>query len=119
MAKAPRPGSQQVSDMPELVIIVDGTKYPFRLQEVTARDTGDLRRATGMSVRAVIVAMAEDPDIDVIAALVFLSKRQNGEPKVVYADVAAEIGYETTLDLVSDDIPTDESDESDPDSPEC
>lgn len=111
MAKAPRPGS--TTDQPEIVVVIDGEKYPFRLSEITARDSGALRSATGMSLRAIMSAAKTDPDIDVIAALVWLSRRQHGEKTLAYDDVAAEIGYDTTFDLEG------VADAEDPDSPEA
>lgn len=112
MAKAPRPGT--TGDKPETTLILDGVKYPFRLAEVTARDSGALRKACGISLRAAVAALKDDPDIDIIAALVWLSRRQNGEPNVSYDEVAEAIGYDTEFAYEG----LQEADE-DPDSPEA
>ena len=83
------------------VIVIDGVRYEFRHTEVSAVDTGELRRATGMSFRKLMESAKSDADIDVIAALVWLSRRQNGEPDVAYDTVAASIGYGSAFDFES------------------
>src|SRR5688572_24611026 len=108
MAKAPPPGGKTPG---EITIIVDGTKHPVRVDEITARDSGDLRRSTGSSLKAVLRSMSGDMDIDTIAALVWLSRRQNGEPLLDYDVVAEAITYGTEVDY------TDATDDEDEDSP--
>jgi hypothetical protein len=110
MAKAPPPGRRESGDS-EVTLIVEGTKYTVRLDDITARDTGDLRRETGSSLKSVIKSMSADMDIDTLAALVWLSRRQNGEPNLSYNAVAESIGYRTEWDV------TDLSDDEDDDSP--
>lgn len=80
-----------------LAIVVDDRTYSLRLGSLTAADAQALRRATGMSLRAVVEAAAEDPDIDVFAALVWLSRRAAGERALAYEAVAGEITYESSF----------------------
>lgn len=108
MAKAPPPGGKTAG---EITIIVDGTKHPVRVDEITARDTGDLRRATGSSLKTVLRSMSNDMDIDTIAALVWLSRRQNGEPHLDYDIVASSINYLTDWDN-ADEADEDEDEDS-------
>jgi hypothetical protein len=68
----------------------------------------NLRRETGFSFRGLMQAAAKDPDVDIIAALVWLARRIDGERLLSYEDVASEIGYDVDVELVeaeADDDP--------------
>lgn len=83
-----------------LSVQVDGTTYTVRQGDMTSIDVMHLRRETGYSFRGLMVAAARDPDIDVIAALVWLARRQAGELLLGFEDVALEIGYDVDVELV-------------------
>lgn len=121
MANAPNPqkvarkkAKAEAEASSELTIVVDGVKYPLRLDEFSAKDAGALRKACGLSIRGCIAALQTDPDLDIIAALVWLSRRQQGET-VSYDEVAEELGYDSEVDYVAN---VDAADE-DLDSPEA
>lgn len=80
-------------------ITVDGEVYTVRQGEMTAQLVMHLRKETGYSFRGLLVAAAQDPDIDVIAALVWLARRQDGEALLSFDDVAAQIDYTVDVDL--------------------
>ena len=80
-------------------VIVDGTTYTVRQGDLTSMDTMNLRRETGFSFRGLMMAAAKDPDIDIIAALVWLSRRIDGELMLSYEDVARDIGYDVDVEL--------------------
>jgi hypothetical protein len=99
MATAPKPGSTRE---PRVVLVtVNGETYPFSPDEISAVDAASLRKATGMSLRSVLDSATKDPDIDVVAALLWLSRRQNGEPNLPYDAVAAEVHYTSKFELSS------------------
>ena len=75
-----------------LAVSVDGTTFTVDPDEITAMDASALRRATGLSVRAVMQAAQDDPDIDIIAALVWLARRRV-ERELPFKAVAEQIGY--------------------------
>ncbi len=106
MATAPKPGARQQAEADKIAITVklDGNAYTFRMSEVSALDTGTLRRATGMSLSKIMQCALEDPDIDVVSALVWLARRQNGEPKLTYGAVAGELGYDSEFDLETEEV---------------
>lgn len=81
-------------------IRLDGTTYTVTQGEMTGQLVMHLRRETGYSFRGLLVAAAKDPDIDVIAALVWLARRQAGELLLSFEEVAEEIGYDVDVDLV-------------------
>ena len=83
-----------------LTIKVDGAEYTVRQGDLTSLDTMALRRETGFSFRALLSAFESDPDVDLVAALVWLSRRIDGERMLSFADVASEIGYDVEIDLV-------------------
>ena len=99
---APKPGaSRRARSAPaDVTIKVDGSEYPVWLSELSALDSAALRAETGFSVRAVLAAASDDPDLDVVAAIVWLSRRQAGDP-VSFAEVAAGIGYDAEFDTVT------------------
>lgn len=83
-----------------LTITVDGTSYTLRQGDMSAMDTMALRRETGFSFRALMVAFEGDPDVDLVAAVVWLSRRTNGgEQMLSYAEVARDIGYDVEIDV--------------------
>lgn len=107
--EAPRASSRTDS---YVVLKVDGVEYVFRPQEATATFVGELRRATGMSLSALLRAAGTDPDLDVLAALVWGARRQRGE-NVDYSEVADALGYGNDYEFSSDD-PTDDDEVDSP-----
>ena len=85
-----------------LSISVDGKVYTVRQGDLTSLDTMALRRETGFSFMGLLKAFQQDPDIDLIAALVWLSRRTDGEVMLSYGEVAAEIGYDVDIDVVGE-----------------
>jgi hypothetical protein len=109
--KAPRQGTKRGGTAKnEIVVVVDGVRYPLAFDAISAKVAGDCRRACGMSPRQLVDALQQSPDIDLVAALMWLSRRQNGEPGVSYDDIAQALTYDTDLGFADD------ADE-DPDSP--
>lgn len=88
-----------------ITIRVDGEEYTVRDGDLTSLDTMELRRATGMSFVQVTMAMQEAADIDLIAALVWLSRRIDGERGLPFSVVAQEIGYDVDIEVVGDAEP--------------
>jgi hypothetical protein len=91
-----------------LTIVVDGAEYTVRQGDLTSLDTMALRRETGFSFRSLLVSFQQDPDVDLVAALVWLARRIAGEQMLSYAEVAQEIGYDVDIDVKDPD----EADES-------
>ena len=85
-----------------LSISVDGKVYTVRQGDLTSLDTMALRRETGYSFMGLLKAFQADPDIDLIAALVWLSRRIDGEVMLGYGEVAGEIGYDVEIDVVGE-----------------
>ena len=79
---------------------LDGVIHTWEPMESNALDASALRRATGMSVNALMRAAVDDPDIDVIAGIVFMAQRQAGNRAATFDQVATDIGYGTDFELV-------------------
>ena len=79
----------------EKVYVLDIEKA---MDEVSPQDAAQVRKACGISLRALFTAAKDDPDLDTIAALVFLAMRQE-DPVVTFDDACASIGYNTKLDF--------------------
>lgn len=114
MATAPRPGAGRRADAEDftMTVKVDGIPYTFRPNEASAVMAGALRREVGMSMNGLLQAAHSDPDIDVLAAIVWLARLQAGD-KVGYVEVAEAITYDTDIE------PVEEPAQEDPHSPEA
>lgn len=83
-----------------LSVVVDGTTYTVRMGDITGALASQLRRETGHSFRGLMMAAAQDPDIDIVAALVWLSRKIDGEHLLTFTEVADSMDYEMDLELV-------------------
>lgn len=79
-----------------LRITVDGRTYEARLGEVTPPIARNLRRETGMGFMDLLAAMQRSPDIDLIAAFVWVARMIRGEFLPIEV-VEADIDYSTLL----------------------
>ncbi len=95
-----------------ITVKVDGREYTVRQGDLTSMDTMALRRETGFSFRSLLVAFNADPDIDLVAALVWLARRSEGEKLLSFEQVADEIDYDVDLDLIEVAEPEDDSPEA-------
>lgn len=108
--QTPRSEKQRKDALNEgLSVNVDGTVYTVRLGDLKGSDTAALRRSTGYSWMGLMRAAQLDPDLDVIAALVWMSRRLAGERLLEFDEVADELGYDSDVDIVSDE-PGEEAD---------
>lgn len=97
----PRSTSERKKAMDEgLSIKFEGKTYTVRIGDLSAMDSAALRRETGLSFTGIMRSMTTDPDIDLIAAVVWLARRIDGEKLLAYEDVASEIGYDADIDLL-------------------
>jgi hypothetical protein len=88
----------------KLSIRVDGTVYTLRIGDMTALDDHALRTQYGMPFEAMAHAMATgDRSLDLMAAVIWMARRTNGEDLLTYAEVAAEIGFDVDISDVTDD----------------
>lgn len=83
-------------------IKVDGVEYTVREGDMTSLDTMALRRETGMSFVGLMQAFISSPDIDLVAGLVWLSRRIAGEQMLSYAEVATQIGYDVDIEVMGE-----------------
>jgi hypothetical protein len=90
-----------------LSLTVDGRVYTVRAGDLTGMDAAALRREVGMSFMGLMKAMQSDPDVDLIAALMWLSRRIEGEKLLSYEEVAQEVGYDVDIDLADAEEPED------------
>jgi hypothetical protein len=83
-------------------VTANGADYEVYQGDLSALDVATLRRETGYSFRGLLTAARTDFDIDVFAALVWLSRRVNGERSLPFAAVADSLDYDSGFD--SEDI---------------
>lgn len=86
-------------------ITIDGESVTVNPRDVTAKQATAVRLATGHSVRAAMQALDSDPDIDLIAALFWLGRMQDGA-KVTFDSVASGISYGSSVevDVLTEDV---------------
>lgn len=89
--------------MATLSVKVHGQEYSVRLEDCTAKDVSDCRRETGVSLQDVFGQISSSPDLDSVAALVWLARRQSGERELSFRAVALTINYGTEIEIVGDE----------------
>lgn len=87
----------------KVVVTVDGADYTLNFADLGPRDSSAVRRATGMSLRAIMQAARDDPDVDIIAVLVWRARVHDGEPLLTLDDVHDTITYTSDIDLSEDE----------------
>lgn len=95
-------GKAKNADAPGLQIVLDGRTHTVRESDLTPHDVRALRKEVGFSWAGLSRELQRDPDIDLIAALVWLARRIDGD-EVPYDQVLDEIGYDSELDVKLED----------------
>lgn len=104
-------------DSPGMQIEVDGRTYIVRESDLSPRDIAALRRETGFAGWMGLTTEAQRGfDLDVLAALVWLARRLDGET-VQYESILDELSYDTDLNISVEDKRTKTAGEGD--SPEA
>jgi len=85
-----------------MAIAINGKPYSLNPMDLSSNDVAALRQATGMSLRRVFELAETDPDIDVIAAFVWMARRAAGERNLRFESVASEIGYDSEFTVNAD-----------------
>lgn len=90
-----------------IAINVNGKRYEVQMGDLTAADAQIFRREMGMSFMKTMQLDPEDFDLDVIAGIVWLARRKDGEVNLRLSEVASEIGYDTEIEPVQMDDDSD------------
>lgn len=85
-------------------ITYEGVVYEVRAGDLNALDSQALRRELGLSFMGLITSLSTDPDIDLIAGVVWLGRRTGGERSLSYAEVAEKMGYDALDGLEVEEI---------------
>lgn len=106
MAHAPTPGRvhDAGADEATVTLSLDGVQHVLYPNLLTAQDLGAVRGQVGMSLRKLIECAQDDPDLDIIAALIWVARCQGGE-SVTFDEVAAGITYQSKLDVAESSEP--------------
>ena len=83
---------------PSMTVTIGGVAYKAAAKDLTAVDVREIRKQLGYSFFGLLRELETDSDIDLIAGVVWISRRINGERDLDYAEVAAGISYDD-LDL--------------------
>lgn len=102
--QARRRAGKAQDDSPGMRIEVDGRTYVVREADLTPRDVAALRRETGFAGWVGLAAEAQRGfDLDVLAALVWLARRIDGELTVSYESVLDSLSYQSELNVSVED----------------
>lgn len=99
-------------------IILDGTAYEVRAGDLNGLTAARLRKECGYSFNRLLELLSEDADLDVLGALVWLSRIVKGE-HVSLNEVLEGIGYQQIIDEGFDVELIQEPEEVDPTDPEA
>lgn len=82
----------------EITVTFEEQQHVYRHNELTAIDVRDCRKETGFTPNRLIGLLGDtDPDIDSLAALLWLARRQNGERGLRYDAVASQIRQSSVI----------------------
>jgi hypothetical protein len=84
---------------PAISITLDDEVYTLAAKDMTALDVRELRQQTGYSYNSLSAAARADMDIDLLAAVVWMSRRIAGERDLDFSTVAAGINYTATYNI--------------------
>lgn len=106
MGLAPTPGrvSSAGADEHSIVFQIDGADFTLYPNLVDSAGARAVREQTGMSYRKVLANLEDDPDIDLVAVLVWVARCQAGE-KINFDEVAAGIDYTSKIDVQTAEQP--------------
>lgn len=84
----------------EITITFNDRPFIYRHNEMTAVDVRDCRRETGFTVNRLLGLVGDaDIDIDSVAAILWLARRQQGERGLRYDAVASTVRPDSRLAL--------------------
>ncbi len=107
---ARRRAPKKDADSPGMQIELNGKTYVVRESDLTSRDIAALRRETGFAGWVGLTSeAARGFDLDVLAALVWLARRIDGQI-MPYETVLDEIGYDSELSVSVEDKRTPKAD---------
>lgn len=79
-----------------LKAVVAGKTYEFHFGEMSARDVSALRQQTGYSGLQLLNMLLAAPDVDVVAAVVWMARRLAGERDLTFDEVADTLMWGST-----------------------
>lgn len=85
-------------DSPGIQLDLDGRSYVVRESDISPHDIRALRKETGFSWAGLGRELAKDPDLDLIAALVWLARRIAGD-EVTYDSILDDLSYDSDLNV--------------------
>jgi hypothetical protein len=100
-------------DAGTITVKVDGEPYTLHLADLGPLDTLAVRKEAGMSLRQVLANAKDDPDIDIIAVIVWLARRHDGEAGLTLVKAAEGLTYSTDYEA-ADEPATDDVGEPGP-----
>lgn len=100
-AASPNPRTLVAATEPEgrrkadLIATLREVDYPLTLGDLSALDIGALRQESGFTTRDLLQAMLKgSTDLDMVAVVVWLSRRTHGEYALPYVAVATDVTFD-------------------------
>jgi hypothetical protein len=78
---------------PVLSVEHDGVQHTWWWKNMTPYDSSAMRTQMGLSPMQLLHQLETAPDLDHAAAIIWMARRQNGEPELNYTEVADTITF--------------------------
>jgi hypothetical protein len=86
---------------PVISIELEGQVYTWIWKDMTPFDVRAMREQMGCSPNQLLREARAEVELDHVAGIVWMARRQNGEPELTYAEVAGSIHYSDDWKIVS------------------
>lgn len=104
-----------MSNLQIMTFHIEGIRYTLRPGQITGEDFRAYRKVTGQNL-PIFTATETEVGLDVLAAMVWIARRQAGERKLSYLDVEKVLTLDAlqSLEVEIDDDTVDEGELEDP-----
>jgi hypothetical protein len=78
---------------PVLSVEFNGVEHTWWWKDMTPYDSAAMRAEMGLSPLQLLQQLENAPDLDNAAGIIWMARRQNGEPELTYAEVADHLTF--------------------------
>ena len=89
---------------PFISVTVEGTDYLLASRDMTGLDVRAMRDQCGHGFATLLSLALTDMDVDILAEVVWMARRINGEPQLTYDEVAGAMKRQTDWEFKTPDV---------------